>query len=108
LQKGLMMDNPPIPPQQQTDIQQIPDRASIDTYILLAVLVVLMLTAIVQLVSHLNGDSWLLSVVTVMFVVATICCIAIAAWRGAVAVQPHATRRSVSMSAAIGSFLSGL
>jgi hypothetical protein len=102
------MDNSPVAPERQTEIQQMHGRVSIDSYILLAISAVLLLTAIVQLVSHLNGDSWLLSVVTVLFIVASLCCVAISAWRGAAAVQPHATRRSVSMSAALGSFLSGL
>lgn len=102
------MDNSPIPPERQTEMQQIHGRVSIDIYILLAISAVLMLTAIVQLVSHLNGNTSLLSVVTVLFIVAALCCVAISAWRGTVAAQPLAARRSVSMSAALGSFLFGL
>jgi hypothetical protein len=102
------VDNFPLPPERQKDMQQKPGRTSLDTYILLAVLAVLLLTSIVQLVSHLNGDSGLLSLVTGFFIVASLCCIAIAAWRAAVTRRPHAASRSVAMSAVLGSFLSGL
>jgi len=103
-----MMDNSPIPTDRQADGQQTDGRVSIDTYILLAVSAVLTLTAIVQMVSHLNNTTWLLNIVTVLFIVAALCCGTIAAWRATAAKQRLADKRSVSMSAALGSFLSGL
>ncbi len=103
-----MMDNSPVPSDRRADALQTDGRVSIDTYILLAVSAVLILTTIVQIVSHLYGNTWLLSIVTVLFIVAALCCVVITARRATTVAQQFAYRRSVSMSAALGSFLSGL
>jgi hypothetical protein len=101
------MNNFPIPTHRQADARRASSYISIDIYILLAISSVMALTAIAQLISHLSQYAWLLSIVTILFIISTVLCAAISVWRASAA-QWTIDRRSVSMSAALGSFFSGL
>src|SRR2546421_12232063 len=102
-----MMDNSPTPTDPVVHEHRAGGHISIDMYILLAVSSVVTLVAIVQIVAYLKGGTWLLGFMTILFIIAAICCVAVAAWR-AITAQQLAHRRSVAMSAVLGSFLSGL
>src|SRR5260370_6837286 len=101
------MDNSSNSTNRQGDAPEMDGRISIDVHILLAVLATMIMVVVVQMVSHAQDNEKLKNVASGVLIIILMCCIAISWWRSFTA-NSGAQKRSVSLSSALGSLLSGL